>query len=87
MRHILQIFAENMFKTPKRDILLEKMQVFAKSTIFHAWFLRNGAYFGTFFWKVDKKPKRYSLLEKSEVLAESTIFRAFSRNEANFATF
>ena len=53
MRHFLELFAEKLTKTTERDILLQKMQVLAKSTIFRA-FLGNGAHFATFFWKVDQ---------------------------------
>ena len=73
MSHFLQISSEKLIETSKRDSLLEKLQVLAKSTIFHAFFTKTS--------------ERDSLLEKLSVLAKSTIFQAFSRNEPLFANF
>ena len=40
MRQFLQLFAAKLMKTPKHDSLIEKLQVLAKSMIFHG-FSRN----------------------------------------------
>ena len=53
MRHFLELFSEKLIKTSKRDSLLEKLRVFAKSIIFHA-FSRNEPLFATFLGKVDE---------------------------------
>ena len=47
MRHVLQVFAENLIKTQKHASLFEKCQGLAKSMIFHG-FSRNEALFATF---------------------------------------
>ena len=86
MSHFLEISSEKLIKTSKRDSLLQKLQVLAKSTIFHA-FSRNEPLFATFFQKLIKTSKRDSLLEKLNLFAKSTIFHGFSRNEPLFATF
>ena len=54
MSHFLQPFPEKFVETSKRDSLLEKLQVLAKSMIFHA-FSRNEPLFATFFQKDDQK--------------------------------
>ena len=53
MSNFLQLFLEKLVKTSKRDSLLEKLSVLAKSTIFQA-FSRNEPLFATFFQKVDQ---------------------------------
>ena len=51
MSHFLQVFSEKLIKASKRDSFLEKLQVLAKSTIFHD-FSRNEPLFASFFPKV-----------------------------------
>ena len=51
MRQFLQLFSEKFVKTSKHDSLLEKVEVLAKSMIFHA-FSRNEPPFASFFRKV-----------------------------------
>ena len=53
MIHVLELFSENFMKTSKPDSFLEKLQLLAKSMIFHA-FSRNEPLFPTFFRKVDQ---------------------------------
>ena len=59
--HEMSLFStlcsEKFVKTSKRDSLLEKLQVLAKSTIFHA-FLQNEQLFATFFGKVGQNLER-----------------------------
>ena len=83
MGNILELFAEKLTKTPKRDSLLKKLQVLAESTIYGS-FWRKEALFAE---KLTKTPKGDSLLEKLQVLTKPTMFRAPSRNGAHFGTF
>ena len=55
MSNFLQLLAENLMKTPKHASLLEKLLVFAKSMIFHA-FLPNEQTFGR---KVDENAETW----------------------------
>ena len=58
MSHFLQLFSEKLIKTSERDIFLEKLSVFAKSMILHA-FWRNEPLFVTFFRKVRQNLKTW----------------------------
>ena len=51
MSHFLQLFSKKLIRTWKRDSLLERLQVLAISTIFHA-FSPNEPLFGTVFREV-----------------------------------
>ena len=63
MRHVLQVFAENLIKTQKHASLFEKCQGLAKSMIFHG-FSRNEALFATFCWKVHQNTKTCQFVRK-----------------------
>ena len=82
-RHFLQLLAKKLIKRQKRASFFEKLQVLAKSIIFHG-VSRNEALFAE---NLIKTQKHASLFEKFQVLAKSMIFHGFSRNEALSATF
>ena len=73
--HLLQPFAQTLTKTPKRGSLHEKLQVLAKSTIFHV-FSRN--VLPLLAEKFVETPKHGGFFQNLDVLAKSTIFRVFS---------
>ena len=64
MSNFLHLFSENLVNTSKRDSLLEKLSVLAKSTIFQA-FSRNQPLFATFFRKNRQKPRNRIVFSKS----------------------
>ena len=86
MSHFLQLFGQNLTKTPKHGSLLEKLLNLAKSMIFFLLFHQMSHFLIFFPENMIKTPKHGSLLEKCPVLAKSMISRAFSRNEPLFAT-
>ena len=58
MSKFLQLLAEKLMKMPKQASLPEKVLVFVKSMIFHA-FSRNGRLFATFGRKVDENAEMF----------------------------
>ena len=64
MSHFLQLFFVKFIQTSKRDSLLEKCEVLAKSTILHG-FSRNSPLFGNFFLKSSSKAQNVIVCLKS----------------------
>ena len=85
MSHFLQLLSEKFIQMSKRDSLLEKLPVLAKSMIFDA-FSGKEPLSVTFSETFIEILKGDSLLEELPVLAKSMIFHGFSRNEPLFAT-
>ena len=85
MSHFLQLLSEKFIQMSKRDSLLEKLPVLAKSMIFDG-FSGKEPLSVTFSEKFIEILKGDSLLEEFPVLAKSMIFHGFSRNEPLFAT-
>ena len=52
MSNFFQLFSERFVKPSKPHSLLEKLQVLAKSMIFHAFSRNEPFFFATFFQKV-----------------------------------
>ena len=85
MSHFLQLLSEKFIQMSKRDSLLEKLPVLAKSMIFDG-FSGKEPLSVTFSEKFIEILKGDSLLEELPALAKSMIFHGFSRNEPLFST-
>ena len=86
MRLFLQLFAEKLTKTTKRDGSSKSCKFWPN----RRFLLLSGEmrhFLELFAENLTKTPKRDSLLEELQVLAKSTIFGSFWRNEALSASF
>ena len=63
MRDFLRLFSEKFITTEKHASLFKKLNVLAKSMIFHA-FSWNQAHFATFSWKLDQNDKTCQFVRK-----------------------
>ena len=84
--HLLQPFAQTLTKTPKRGSLHEKLQVLAKSTIFHV-FSRNQAPLATFGWKVRRNAETRCFLRKLASFGQIDDFSCFFAKWGTFCDF
>ena len=86
MRHVLQVYAENLIKTQKHASLFKKCQALPKSIIFHG-FSRNEAFFATFCWKVHQNRKTCQFVRKVSSFGQIDDFSWFFTKWGTFCIF
>ena len=83
MRHLLPLLAKKFVKTPKHGGFFEKLQVFAKATIFRV-VSGNEALSAFFAWKGRRNAETWCFLRRVASLGQIDDFSCFFREMSNF---